>query len=244
MLVTGADSGIGRAAAIAFAKEGADVAINYLPQEEPDAREVVEVIKGSGRKAVPIPGDLREEQFCRQLVDHAVQQLGGLDAVVNVAGRQQAVENIEELSTESIDSTFKTNVYAMVWIVKAALPHLRPGSVIINTASEQGYNPDPWLVDYAMTKAAIVNFTKSTGKQLAKRGIRVNAVAPGPFWTALQISGGTMPSKIPTFGQQTPLGRAGQPVEIAPVYVALAAGDLSYGTGGIWGNTGGNPGPG
>lgn len=202
------------------------------------------MIKGSGRKAVPIPGDLREEQFCRQLVDHAVQQLGGLDAVVNVAGRQQAVENIEELSTESIDSTFKTNVYAMVWIVKAALPHLRPGSVIINTASEQGYNPDPWLVDYAMTKAAIVNFTKSTGKQLAKRGIRVNAVAPGPFWTALQISGGTMPSKIPTFGQQTPLGRAGQPVEIAPVYVALAAGDLSYGTGGIWGNTGGNPGPG
>ena len=243
-LITGADSGIGRATAIAFAKEGADVALNYLPEEEPDAREVVQAIEREGRKALAIPGDIRDEAFCTHLVDEAVQSLGGLDTVVNVAGRQHAFDSIEELTTEYFDWTFKTNVYARFWIVKAAMPHLKPGSVIINTTSEQGYNPDPWLLDYAPTKAAIANFTKALAKQVAKRGIRVNAVAPGPVWTPLQVTGGTSPAKIPQFGGQTPLARAGQPVELAPVYVALAAGDLSYGTGLIWGDTGGNPGPG
>ncbi|HET9029040.1 MAG TPA: SDR family oxidoreductase [Candidatus Aquilonibacter sp.] len=243
-LVTGGDSGIGAATAIAFAKEGADVAINYLPEEEADAQAVVAAIRAAGRKATTIPGDLRDEAFCKKLVDEAVAALGGLDTVTNIAGRQQAIDSIEALSSDDFDATFKTNVYAMFWIVKAALPHLKPGSVIINTTSEQGYNPDPYLLDYASTKAAIANFTKALAKQLAPRGIRVNAVAPEPIWTPLQISGGAPDAKIPQFGAQTPLGRAGQPVELAPVYVTLAQSDLSYGTGLIWGDTGGNPGPG
>ena len=243
-LVTGGDSGIGRATAIAFAREGADVAINYLPQEEADAREVVQIVRAAGRKVVPIPGDIRDEAFCTHLVSEAVSQLGGLDTVVNVAGRQHSTDSIEDLTTEYFDWTFKTNVYAMFWICKAAIPHLAPGSVIINTASEQGYNPDPNLLDYAPTKAAIANFTKALAKQLAHRGIRVNAVAPGPIWTPLQISGGRSPAKIPEFGKTTPLGRAGQPVELSPVYVALAQGAFSYATGQIYGDTGGNPGPG
>lgn len=239
-LITGADSGIGRAAAIAFAREGADVALSYLPAEEEDAREVVDLIRRAGRKAVPLPGDIRSEAFCRDLVDKAASALGGLDTLVNVAGRQHAVGSIGELTTELLDWTFKTNVYALFWITKAALEHMQAGSAIINTASEQGYDPSPWLLDYAATKAAINTFSKALAKQLIDRGIRVNAVAPGPFWTPLQVSGGTLPGQLPKFGETVPYKRAGQPVEIAPVYVALAAGDMSFASGQTYGATGGN----
>lgn len=238
-LITGGDSGIGRAAAIAFAREGADVAINYLPVEEPDARDVTQLIRAAGRKAVPLPGDIRSETFCQTLVDNAVNELGGIDILVNNAGRQHAFASIDELTTEYFDWTFKTNVYALFWITKAALRHMQPGSGIINTASVEAFQPEPQLLDYAQTKAAIVAFTKSLAKQLAKRGIRVNAVAPGPVWTALQVTGGQPASKIPDFGADTPLGRAGQPVELAPLYVALASDQLSYATGQVFGASGG-----
>ena len=239
-LITGADSGIGRAAAIAFAREGADIALSYLPVEEPDAREVVELIRNAGRKAVPLPGDIRSEGFCRRLVENAVSGLGGLDTLVNIAGRQHAVKSIADLTTDLIDWTFKTNFYAMFWITKAALEHMQAGSVIINTTSEQAYDPSPWLLDYAPTKAAINTFSKALAKQLVDRGIRVNAVAPGPFWTPLQVSGGRLPGTLSEFGETVPYHRAGQPVEIAPVYVALASGDMTFSTGQTYGATGGN----
>ena len=240
-LITGADSGIGRAAAIAFAREGADIALNYLSSEEQDAREVVGLVKGAGRKPVPLPGDISNEEFCKQLVSDAVKGLGGLDILVNVAGKQHAVENIEDLTTEQFDQTFKTNVYAMFWLCKAAMPHLPPGATVINTASIQAYQPSPLLLDYAPTKAAIVAFTKALAKQLASKGIRVNAVAPGPVWTPLQPSGGQPPEKIPEFGEKVPLGRPAQPAELAPVYVVLASQESSYVTGEVYGVTGGNP---
>jgi NAD(P)-dependent dehydrogenase (short-subunit alcohol dehydrogenase family) len=239
-LITGGDSGMGRAAAIAFAREGADVAIGYLPAEEEDAREVVQLIRGAGRKAVPLPGDIREEAFCRRLVDDAVRQLGGLDILVSNAARQHSHDSIAELTTEDFDWTFKTNVYAMFWIVKAALPHMGAGSSIIATASVQAYDPSPNLLDYAQTKAAIVAFTKALAKQVAKDGIRVNAVAPGPIWTPLQVCGGQPPDSLPQFGAQTPLGRAG---ELAPVYVALASDETSYSTGQVYGASGGSANP-
>lgn len=242
-LITGGDSGIGRAAAIAFAREGADVAINYLPVEEPDAREVVELIKAEGRKAVAIPGDIRDEAFCGQLVSRAVEGLGGLDILVNNAAKQAAQLSIADITTEQFDATFKTNVYAMFWITKAALPHLSEGASIINTASIQAYEPSASLLDYAQTKACIVAFTKSLSKQLVKQGIRVNAVAPGPVWTPLQPSGGQPPGKLPTFGQDSPFGRPGQPAELAPAYVVLASQESSFVTGEVYGVTGGNPTP-
>jgi NAD(P)-dependent dehydrogenase (short-subunit alcohol dehydrogenase family) len=238
-LVTGGDSGIGRAAAIAFAREGADVAINYLPAEEPDAREVVALIKDAGRKAVAVPGDLRDEEFCRKLIGRATEELGGLDVLVNNAGRQQAIERIEDLTTEQFDATYRTNVYAMFWLSKGALARMPAGAAIINTASVEAYAPDAHLLDYASTKAAIVAFTKALAKQVAKRGIRVNAVAPGPYWTALQVTGGQPPDKVVTFGQDTPLGRPGQPAEIAPVYVLLASAEASDVTGQVYGASGG-----
>jgi NAD(P)-dependent dehydrogenase (short-subunit alcohol dehydrogenase family) len=239
-LITGADSGIGRAVAIAFAREGADIALSYLPEEEPDAREVVTIIRDAGRKAVALPGDIRSEAFCRQLVDKAADGLGGLDTLVNVAGRQHAVKSIAELTTELVDWTLKTNVYALFWITKFALEHMREGSVIINTTSEQAIDPSPSIIDYAATKGAINTFTKGLAKQLVERGIRVNAVAPGPFWTPLQVSGGRLPGTIAEFGETVPYHRAGQPVEIAPVYVALASSDMSFCTGQTYGATGGN----
>lgn len=242
-LITGGDSGMGRAAAIAYAREGADVAINYLPAEEPDAREVVALIRGAGRKAVAIPGDLRDEAFCRRLVEEAIGGLGGLDIVVCNAGRQQARGSILDISTEDFDATMKTNIYAPFWIIKSALPHLMPGSAIIGTTSEQAYDPSPDLYDYAQTKAATMNYVKSLAKQLGPKGIRVNGVAPGPVWTPLQISGGASEGKVVTFGATAPLGRPGQPAELAGIYVQLAENDGSYTTGNIYGAGGGQGNP-
>jgi len=239
-LITGGDSGIGRAAAIAYAREGADVAINYLPEEEPDATQVIELIKKAGRKAVAIPGDLREESFCNKLVSQAVQQLGGLDILVNNAGHQKTHESILDISTEEFERTMKTNLYAPFWIIKAALPHLKPGSSIIGLSSVQAYDPSADLYDYAQTKAATTNYVKSLAKQLGPKGIRVNGVAPGPIWTALQISGGQTQEKIEKFGGDTPLGRPGQPAELASIFVQLAANDASFATGQIYGAAGGS----
>ncbi|BAM89961.1 oxidoreductase NAD(P)-binding subunit [Bradyrhizobium oligotrophicum S58] len=239
-LITGGDSGMGRAAAIAYAREGADVAINYYPTEEPDAQEVIDLIRAEGRKAVAIPGDLRNESFCQQLVERAVEALGGLDIVVNNAARQQTRQSILEVSSEDFDATMKTNIYAPFWIIKAALPHLKPGSVIIGTSSEQAYDPSPDLYDYAQTKAATMNYVKSLAKQLGPKGIRVNAVAPGPIWTPLQVSGGATMEKLEKFGGQTPLGRPGQPAELGSIYVQLAAADASYANGQVYGSSGGS----
>jgi NAD(P)-dependent dehydrogenase (short-subunit alcohol dehydrogenase family) len=238
-LITGGDSGMGRAAAIAYAREGADVAINYLPAEEADAKEVIALIKAEGRKGIAIPGDLRDEAFCQRLVAEAVRQLGGLDIVVSNAARQQAHASILDISTEQFDWTMKTNIYAPFWIIKAALPHLQPGSTIIGTTSEQAYDPSADLYDYAQTKAATMNFVKSLAKQLGPKGIRVNGVAPGPIWTPLQVSGGATQEKLKSFGGQTPLGRPGQPAELGSIYVQLAASDASYATGQVYGAAGG-----
>lgn len=240
-LITGADSGIGRATAIAFAREGADVALNYLPTEEKDAREVVALIEAEGRKAVAIPGDLKDPRFCSQLVDQAHEQLGGLDILVNVAGKQEARKDISQITHAQFDDTMKTNVYALFWLCQAAVPLMPAGATIINTASIQSYQPSATLLDYATTKAAIVAFTKALAKQVIERGIRVNAVAPGPIWTVLQPSGGQPPEKIPEFGSQTPMKRPGQPAECAPLYVLLASQESSYITGEVFGVTGGNP---
>ena len=239
-LITGADSGIGRAVAIAFAREGADVVLTYLPSEEQDAQDVVKLVEAAGRRAVAIPGDLQDEHFCFRLVEQGRTALGGLDIIVNVAGKQTAQKSIEDITTQEFDATFRTNVYAMFWICKAAMPHLPPGATIINTTSIQSYQPSPILLDYAPTKAAITAFTHALAKQVATKGIRVNAVAPGPFWTPLQPSGGQPQEKITDFGSEVPMGRPGQPVECAPVYVLLASQESSFVTGEVYGVTGGN----
>lgn len=238
-LITGGDSGIGRAIAIAYAREGADIAINYLPEEEEDAQEVIKLIEAEGRKAIPLPGDIIHEDFCQQMVKKAAQELGGLDILVNNAGRQTAVDGIENLSTQQFDNTFKVNVYALFWITKAALHHLRPGSAIINTTSIEAFEPEENLLDYAQTKAAIVAFTKSLSKQIIEKGIRVNAVAPGPIWTPLQPSGGQPQEQVQKFGSSSLLQRPGQPAEVAPLYVFLASQEASYITGEVMGVTGG-----
>lgn len=238
-LITGGDSGIGRAVAIAFAREGADIAINYLPSEEKDAKEVLDLIEKSGRKAVAIPGDIKSEDFCNSMVETALKSLGGLDILVNNAAKQATQHSILDITTEQFDQTLKTNLYALFWITKAVIPHLKPGSAIINTTSIQAYEPSAALVDYAITKAGIANFTKSLSKFLIEKGIRVNAIAPGPFWTPLQPSGGQTQEKLEKFGSKSPMGRPGQPVEIAPVFVLLASQEGSYLTGEIYGVTGG-----
>ncbi|MFL9935448.1 SDR family oxidoreductase [Paraburkholderia sp. RL18-103-BIB-C] len=239
-LITGADSGIGRAVAIAFAREGADIALNYLPSEEADAREVIQMVEAAGRKAIALPGDIGDEAFCTQLVDQSIEQLGGLDILVNVAGKQTYVDDIAELSTEQFEATFRTNVFAMFWLCKAALPHLPPGATIINTTSIQSYQPSPGLLDYASTKAAITAFTHALAKQVVGKGVRVNAVAPGPVWTPLQPSGGQPQEKVEKFGSEVPMKRPGQPAELAPVYVLLASQESSFVTGEVYGVTGGN----
>ncbi len=239
-LVTGGDSGIGRAAAIAFAREGADVAINYLPEEESDAAEVIDLITKAGRKAIAIPGDIRDETFCQKLVSEAVAQLGGLDILVNNAGHQKSNESILDISTEAFDRTMKTNIYAPFWITKAALPHLKPGSSIIGLSSVQAYDPSADLYDYAQTKAATTSYVKSLAKQLGPKGIRVNGVSPGPVWTALEVSGGQTQENLVKFGDDTPLGRPGQPAELASIFVQFADNNGSFATGQIYGSAGGS----
>lgn len=239
-LVTGGDSGIGRAAAIAFAREGADVAINYLPEEQRDAEEVARYIEKAGRKAVLLPGDLKEESFCQQMIQQAQETLGGLDLLVLAAGKQVSVEDIQNIRTEQITSTFSVNVFSLFWTIKAALPLLPPGSSIITTSSIQAYRPNPDLLDYAASKAAIIAFTRALARQLSSKGIRVNSVAPGPIWTPLQVTEAQPQGKLAHFGESTPLGRAGQPVELASVYVLLASSESSYTTAEVYGVTGGN----
>lgn len=238
-LVTGGDSGIGRATAIAFAREGADVAISYLAEEEPDAREVIALIEAEGQKAVALPGDVTEEAWCRELVERAASELDGLDILMINAGHQQTRESVDKVTTSDFDETMKTNLYALHWIVQAAVPHLPVGASIIATASIQAYEPSPILLDYATTKAGIVAYAKALAKQLIEKGIRVNVVAPGPVWTVLQPSGGQPQEKVQKFGANSAFGRPGQPVELAPVYVLLASQEASFITGEVYGVTGG-----
>jgi hypothetical protein len=236
-LVTGGDSGIGRAVALAFAREGADVAIAYLPEEEADADESAGWVRRAGRRAVQFPGDLRQEKHCRTLVDQMFDQFGRLDILVNNAAFQSTHDSIEEFTTEEFDRTFKTNVYAMFWLCRAALPRMKEGSAIINTASIQSLDPSPNLLAYAATKAAIANFTKSLSKMALKQGVRVNAVAPGPVWTPLIPA--TMPEKkVRSFGKDTAFGRPAQPVELSPLYVFLASNEARFVSGEIYGATG------
>ena len=241
-LITGGDSGIGRATAIAYAREGAAVAINYLSEEQsPDVRSLVDLVEGEGGTIVTLPGDLTDESFCKRLVRDAHEAMGGLDVVVINAGKQTYQESILDITTEQFDETYKTNVYAMFWLSRAAVPLLPAGGSIINVTSIQGYKPSPGLLDYASTKWAIIGFTKALAKQLAERGVRVNAVAPGPFWTPLQPSGGQPQDKVEEFGSTVPFGRPGQPAEIAPTFVFLATQESGYVTGEVVGVTGGEP---
>lgn len=230
-IITGGDSGIGRSVALAYAREGADIVINYLPEEESDAKEVKKLVESLGQKIKLVSGDLKDESFSTSLIEQAVQFFGEPTVLVLVAGKQQAQTDIRNLSTKQMIDTYATNVFSLVWLVKAAIPYLKNGSSIITTNSIQADSPSPFLVDYAGTKAAIKNMTKSLAKQLAPKGIRVNSVSPGPIWTPLQIVGGQLPDNIPSFGQDTLIGRAGQPAELAGAYVFLASKDASYITG-------------
>jgi NAD(P)-dependent dehydrogenase (short-subunit alcohol dehydrogenase family) len=237
-LITGGDSGIGKAAAIAFAREGADVAISYLPEEEEDAQDTADWIRKAGQRALLLAGDGREEDFSTRIVADTVAEFGGLDVVVLNAAYQKNRESLETLPTEEFDRVFKTNLYSLLWTARAAVPHLKAGASIITTASIQAFNPSPQLIDYAMTKAAQVAFTKALAQELGPKGIRVNAVAPGPIWTPL-IPATEWPDKLPTFGQDTPLQRAGQPAELAAAYVLLASEQGSYISGAVLPVTGG-----
>lgn len=237
-LITGGDSGIGRAVAIAYAREGADIALSYLPEEEDDAADTASWIEQAGRTALLLPGDVRRQEQCAELIDRVVAELGGVDILVLNAAYQQNRDGLENIPTAEIERVFETNLFAPMWIARAAIPHLRPGSSIISTASIQAFDPSPHLIDYAMTKAAQVAFTKALAQQLGGRGIRVNAVAPGPIWTPL-IPATSWPDKVPEFGQDTPLGRAGQPAELAHAYVFLADPENSYVSGAIVPVTGG-----
>ncbi|KRD64911.1 SDR family oxidoreductase [Ensifer sp. ENS10] len=238
-LITGGDSGIGRAVAIAFAREGADVAISYLPEEEPDAREVIDLIEAEGRKALGLPGDVKNEDWCRELVSQTLRELDGIDILVINAARQQFRKDVSLVTSEDFDATLKTNLYALHWIAQAAEPYLPPGASVITTASIQAYQPSPILLDYATTKAGIVAYTKALAKQLIGKGVRANVVAPGPFWTVLQPSGGQPDEKVKNFGKDSDFGRPGQPVELAPIYVFLASQEASFVNGEVYGATGG-----
>jgi NAD(P)-dependent dehydrogenase (short-subunit alcohol dehydrogenase family) len=238
-VITGGDSGIGRAVALAFAREGADVLISYL-SEESDAKETARVVEASGRKCVTIPGDIQDEAHCRAIIDRAVKEFGKVDILVNNAAFQMSRESIEEISTDEFDRTLKTNLYAMFWLTRAAVPHMPAGGAVINTSSIQADSPSPQLLPYAMTKAAIQNFTGGLAQMLGKKGIRANCVAPGPIWTPL-IPATMPPEKVKNFGKDVALGRAGQPVELAPVYVLLASDDSSYMAGATVAVTGGKP---
>jgi len=242
-LITGGDSGIGAATAIAFAREGADVALSYLPDEEEDAQRIAGILREAGATVLTLPGDLKDKDYCVGLVAQAVEGLGGLDILVNNGGKQIYSKDITELDDQQFDDTFTTNVDAMFWITKAAVPHLPAGSTIINTTSIQAYSPSETLVDYASTKATINAFTKALAQQLAPKGIRVNAVAPGPVWTPLQVTDGQPPEKLEQFGEDTPLGRMGQPAELAPAYVFLASPESSYVLGETLNVNGGMPTP-
>jgi len=237
-LITGGDSGIGRAVAIAYAREGADVLLSYLPEEQRDAEDTCGWVEKAGRRALALPGDIREEAHCTAMVERAFDEFGRLDILVNNAAFQMTHDSIEEFSTEEFDRTFRTNVYAMFWLCRAALPRMKPGSVIINTASIQGYDPSPNLLAYAPTKAAIINFTKALSQMAMEKGVRVNAVAPGPVWTPL-IPSTMSKEKVTKFGQDTSFERAAQPVEIAPVFVFLASNEARFVTGEVYGVTGG-----
>lgn len=229
-IVTGADSGIGRAAAIALSREGADLVLSYLPEEQEDAEEVRDLLEGEGRRAVLIPGDLSDEAFCRHLVASAVEELGGLDTLVMVAGHQESHDDILDMTTEGIDATLKTNVYSLFWLTQAAIPHLEPGSSIVTTGSIQGNQPSPDKLDYAVSKGAIGVFTAALAQQVAKKGIRVNSVAPGPVWTPLQPASGD-PETVSHFGESSPYGRPGQPAELGAAYVHLVSPESSYTSG-------------
>ena len=237
-LITGGDSGIGRAVAIAFAREGADVAISYLPEEEEDAAETRQWVEDAGRRAVTLPGDIQDESHCQRMVETVLSERGRLDILVNNAAYQMSHDSMDEFTTEEFDRTFRTNVYAMFWLCRAALPRMQPGACIINTASIQAFEPSPNLLPYAATKGAIVNFTKGLSQLAMKQGVRVNAVAPGPVWTPLIPS--TMPEdKVKQFGADTSFGRAAQPVELAPLFVFLASNEARFVTGEVYGATGG-----
>jgi len=243
-LITGGDSGIGRAVAIAFAREGADVAIAYLPEEEEDAQRIVGLIEAAGRTAVAVPGDLRDRSYASELVERAVEGLGGLDALVSVAGKQRWQPDLLDITDEQFEATFDVNVFGLFPLVKAALPHLQPGSTITATASMEAYKPAPDRLDYAASKGAINNFSKGLSQLLVERGIRVNVVAPGPTWTVLQPSGGVDPESLPEFGSsESPMGRAAQPAELAPAYVFLASPESSYVLGETLNVNGGMPTP-
>ena len=241
-LITGGDSGIGRAVAIAYMREGADVAINYVEDEQSDVDELKKFFEADGKQLICIPGDVTNQEFCQQLISQSAEQLGGLDIIVSNAGKQTSVESFDDITPEQFDRTYKTNVYAPFWLLKAASPHLQPGAAVIVTSSIQGYQPSPTLVDYASTKAAEKAFVQALGGQwIESKGVRVNAVAPGPVWTPLQSSGGQPQEMIEKFGEEVPLGRPGQPAELAPVYVFLANQESSYVIGETYGVTGGNP---
>ena len=238
-LISGGDSGIGRAVAVLFAREGADVAIGHLAEEDTDAAETVKLVEAEGRRCLTLPGDVGDEGFCREAVERTVRELGRLDVLVNNAAEQHTTDSITEISAEQLERTFRTNIFAMFFLTKAALPHLGEGSAIVNTTSVTAYQGNPALLDYSSTKGAIVAFTRSLSQQLVDKGIRVNAVAPGPIWTPLIPA--TMPEdSVASFGKDVPMGRPGQPEEVAPSYLFLACDDSSYMAGQVLHPNGGN----